>query len=119
VSDQGAGRGVAARDVLREIDEQLHRLDREERALGQERERLLAARVALTGKAGGGPVRGKRITQDDIAAFLTEHPGVLPAAIAQALEVPVTNISAHLYRAKGERFERREDGWHLLSEPKD
>jgi hypothetical protein len=116
VSDQGRGRGVAARGVLREIDEQLNRLDNEERALGDERQRLLAARVALTGKAGGGPARGKRITQDDIAAFLAEHPGALPAQIAETLEVPVTNVSTHLYRAKGERFERREDGWHLLSE---
>ena len=108
-------RGVAARGVLREIDQQLDRLDREEKALASERERLLAARVALTGKAAAGPARGKRISQDDIAAYLGEHPGALPAQIAEALGVPVTNVSTHLYRAKDARFARRDDGWHLIS----
>jgi hypothetical protein len=107
--------GRATRGVVRQIDEQLSRLDKEERALGLERERLNAARAALTGKASVGPARGKRISQDDIAAFLAEHPGALPAQVAEALEVPVTNVSTHLYRAKGMRFERREDGWHLAS----
>jgi hypothetical protein len=115
VSDRDRVRGVAARGVLREIDQQLNRLEREERALGRERERLLAARVALTGRAAAGPARGKRISQDDIAAFLAEHPGSLPAQIAGALGVPVTNVSTHLYRAKDGRFVRREDGWHLIS----
>jgi DNA-directed RNA polymerase specialized sigma24 family protein len=55
-------------------------------------------------------VRGKRISQDDIALFLRDHPGSLPARIADGLGVPVTNVSAHLYRAKGERFERKGDG---------
>lgn len=115
MSEKGRERGVAARGVLREIDQQLSRLNREEQALGRERERLLAARVALTGKRSGAPGRGKRVTQDDIAAYLAEHPGSLPAQIAQALGVPVTNVSAHLYRAKGERFARKSDGWHLTS----
>jgi hypothetical protein len=115
VNDRERARGVAARGVLREIDQQLQRLNREEQALGRERESLLAARAALTGKAGAGPARGKRITQDDIASYLAGHPGSLPAQIAQALDVPVTNISTHLYRAKDERFERRKDGWHLIS----
>lgn len=73
------------------------------------------AKAALTGKASAGPARGKRISQDDIATFLRDNPGSLPARIAEALGVPVTNISAHLYRAKGERFERKGDGWHLVS----
>jgi hypothetical protein len=108
-------RGVAARGVIREIDQQLNRLSREEKSLVSERERLLAARAALTGKGGAGPARGKRITQDDIAAYLGEYPGSLPAQIAEALGVPVTNISTHLYRAKDTRFQRLEDGWHLIS----
>lgn len=115
MSDRERVRRVAARGVLREIDQQLNRLQREEQALGRERERLLAARVALTGKAGAGPARGKRISQDDIAAFLAAHPGSLPAQIAQALGVPVTNVSTHLYRAKDTRFQRRSDGWHVIS----
>jgi hypothetical protein len=115
VNDRRHTRGIAARGVAREIDQQLNRLNREEKALGRERERLLAARAALTGKAGAGPARGKRISQDDIASFLAEHPGSLPAQIAQALDVPVTNVSTHLYRAKGERFERGKAGWYVIS----
>lgn len=115
MSDRENSRGVAARGVLREIDQQLNRLDQEEKALSDEREQLLAARAALAGKAAAGPARGKRITQDDIAAYLTENPGSLPAQVAEALGVPVTNVSTHLYRLKGKRFARREDGWHVLS----
>jgi hypothetical protein len=108
-------RGLGARGVVREIDEQLTRLDKEEKALAVERGRLLAAKSALTGRASVGPSRGKRISQDDIAAHLTAHPGSSPSQIASALGVPVTNVSTHLYRAKGERFERKKDGWHLRS----
>jgi hypothetical protein len=115
VSSPRDTRGLGARGVVREIDEQLTRLNREEKALAAERGRLLAAKSALTGKASVGPARGKRVSQDDIAAYLREHPGSLPAQIAGALGVPVTNVSAHLYRAKGERFERGKDGWRLRS----
>jgi hypothetical protein len=115
VSNKDNVRGVAARGVAREIDQQLNRLSREEKALGRERDRLLAARAALTGRAGAGPARGKRISQDDIASFLAKHPGSLPAQIAQALDVPVTNVSTHLYRARDKRFERGKDGWYLIS----
>ena len=115
MSDQKDPRGLGARGVVREIDQQLNRLDKQEKALGRERGRLLTARAALTGKASIGPARGKRISQDDIAVYLREHPGSLPAQIAGALGVPVTNVSAHLYRAKGERFERGRDGWRLRS----
>lgn len=105
----------AARGVVREIDQELKRLNKREEALAAERERLLTARAALTGRASVGPARGRRISQDDIAAFLAEHPASWPAQIAAALEVPVTNVSAHLYRGKGERFERLKDGWHIHS----
>jgi len=115
VSSPRDTRGIGARGVVREIDEQLGRLDREEKALAAERGRLLAAKAALAGKASVGPSQGKRTSQDDIAAYLREHPGSLPARIAGALGVPVTNVSAHLYRAKDTRFQRRDDGWHLLS----
>jgi len=105
----------SARGVVREIDQQLSRLAKRESELERERERLLSARAALTGRAGAGPSRGRRITQDDVAAYLAEHPGSWPAQIAQALDVPVTNVSTHLYRGKQGRFERRADGWHLHS----
>ena len=106
---------VGARGVVREIDQELRRLQRREAELSAERARLLSARAALTGRASVGPSRGRRISQDDIAEFLAEHPGSWPAQIAEALGVPVTNISAHLYRGKGERFARLENGWHLHS----
>ena len=78
-----------------------------------ERERLLRARAALTGEPSKEAARVKRVSQDEIAAFIEAHPGSLPAQIAEGLGVPVTNVSAHLYRAKGERFERRKDGWYV------
>jgi hypothetical protein len=107
--------GRSARSVVRGIDEEIKSLERREKALAAERQRLLSARAALTGRAGAGPSRGRRITQDDVAAYLSEHPGSWPAQIADALDVPVTNVSTHLYRGKRDRFERRADGWHVHS----
>jgi hypothetical protein len=107
-------RGV--RGVISGIDEQLDRVAREQKALLAERERLLAARAALTGRAGAGPARGKRISQDDVAAYLAEHPGSTASQVAEALGVPATNVSTHLYRAKDVRFQRKSDGWYVLSE---
>lgn len=111
--------GHSARGVVREIDQELSRLEKREKALAEERERLLSARAALTGKAGAGPARGRRISQDDVADYLAEHPGSWPADIADALDVPVTNVSTHLYRGKRTRFERREDGWRVSSDESD
>lgn len=105
-------RGV--RGVVRGIDEQLARVAREEKALGTERERLLAARAALLGRASAGPSRGKRISQDDVAAYLAENPGSTASQIAEELDVPATNVSTHLYRAKDTRFQRKDDGWYVL-----
>jgi hypothetical protein len=115
----GDPHGGSARGVVREIDQELSRLEKREKALAAERERLLSARAALTGKAGAGPARGRRISQDDVADYLVEHPGSWPADIAQALDVPVTNVSTHLYRGKRTRFERREDGWRVSSDESD
>lgn len=106
-------RGV--RGVVRGIDEQLERVAREEKVLGSERERLLAARAALLGKASAGPARGKRISQDDVASYLAEHPGSTASQMAEALGVPATNVSTHLYRAKDVRFRRQADGWYVIS----
>lgn len=115
MSEQSDARGRGVRGVMHGIDAQLNRLDREEKILVAQRERLLAARAALTGGAGAGPARGKRISQDDVASYLVEHPGSSPSQIAQALGVPTTNVSTHLYRAKGVRFARKEDGWYVAS----
>jgi hypothetical protein len=107
--------GHGARGVVREIDQQLEHIEKGlsgYEPLLSERDRLLAARAALTGEK---PSRGgkARISQDDVAAFLAEHPDSWPADIAAALDVPVTNVSAHLYRGKTTRFERGEQGWGL------
>ena len=119
MSDQRRPLGRGARGVMREIDQELERIDKGlsgYEGLLRERERLLAARAALSGT---GPVKGSakgRISQDDVAAYLAEHPDSWPAEIAAALGVPVTNVSAHLYRGKRDRFDRGTDGWRVRSE---
>jgi hypothetical protein len=101
---------------MREIDQELERINKGlsgYEPLLRERERLLAARAALTGSAPQtGGARG-RTSQDDVAAFLVDHPDSWPADIAQALGVPVTNVSAHLYRGKNTRFRRGPNGWSV------
>jgi hypothetical protein len=112
-SGRGVGRG--ARAVVREIDQELERIEKGlsgYEPMLRERERLLAARAALTGEEPAGSGKA-RTSQDDVAAFLAEHPDSWPADIASALGVPVTNVSAHLYRGKRTRFERGEQGWRL------
>jgi DNA-directed RNA polymerase specialized sigma24 family protein len=106
------------RGVVREIDAQLERVDRGLAGYEQlvnERRALLAARAALTGERAPDTSARSRTSQDEVAAYLLEHPGSLPAEIAAALRVPVTNVSAHLYRGKQTRFERGEDGWRVRS----
>jgi len=106
------GRGT--RGVMREIDQELERINKGlsgYEPLLRERERLLAARAALTGTASEKAAGKGRTSQDDIAAFLAEHPDSWPADIAAALGVPVTNVSAHLYRGKNTRFRRGPNGW--------
>ncbi|HWY91095.1 MAG TPA: hypothetical protein VNY31_10530 [Solirubrobacteraceae bacterium] len=103
-----------ARGVIHQIDQELARVQKGlsgYEPLLRERERLLRARAALTGE----PVRSARArtSQDEVAAFLAEHPGSSPGDIAAALGVPATNVSAHLYRGKSTRFERGSDGWRL------
>ena len=55
----------------------------------------------------------EQITQDEVAAYLAEHPGSRPGEIAAALKVPPGRVSAHLYRAKATRFVSRAEGWYL------
>ena len=114
----GMGAG-SSRGVLREIDERLAVLDGELAVLHQlaeERARLVAARAALTGKPEQ-PLQPdavpRRLTRDQIADYLRAHPGSKAGAIARAFEVPLTNVSQHLYRGKRGLFEARGDGWHL------
>jgi hypothetical protein len=114
----GASRGVigrASRGVVAEIDERLKTLEQELSAHEQllaERERLRAARATLLGET---PT--SQISQQDIAAYLGEHPGAKPRDIAGALGVSSGRVSAHLYRAKTTRFVSRPDGWYLREQP--
>ncbi|HTZ62762.1 MAG TPA: hypothetical protein VMB51_01515 [Solirubrobacteraceae bacterium] len=107
--------GKGSRGVVAEIDERLKNLERELAAHEQllaERDRLHAARATLLGETPTG-----NVSQDDIAAYLTEHPGSRPREIAAALGVSAGRISAHLYRAKRTRFVSRPDGWYLRERP--
>jgi len=106
--------GRASRGVVAEIAEKLKTLDEQlaaQQELLDERERLRAARSTLLGEGPAG-----QISQDDVAAYLAEHPGARPGEIAQALGVSSGRVSAHLYRAKHTRFVSRGDGWHLRAQ---
>jgi DNA-directed RNA polymerase specialized sigma24 family protein len=112
VADRSRELGVASRGVVDEIDRKLAALDGElarYEELAGERERLRSARAALLGEGTTAP----RISQDDVAAYLAEHPGTRAGEIAQALGVPLPRVSSHLYRGKHTRFVSREDGWYL------
>jgi hypothetical protein len=102
----------SARSVVREIDQALKRLEKWQKAAASEQQLLLAARAVLV--APGGRSRGRRrVSQEDIASYVADHPGSSPAQIADALDAPATNVSTHLYRGRDTRFVRRGDGWHL------
>ena len=105
--------GRATRGVLGELDERLAALEGQLRAYDElvaERDRLLRARATLTGER---PPAKARVSQDEVAAYLAEHPGSRAKQIADALDVQLAAISSHLYRGKGRRFESRDDGWHV------
>jgi len=97
---------------MREIDQELKRLDKWERAATGERAVLLSARAALA--AGTGAHRG-RVSQADVTSYLTDHPGSWPAQIADARQTSTTNVSNHLLRGRYTRYEHRGDGWYLRS----
>lgn len=109
--------GKASRSVVAEIDGRLKSLDEQLAAheeLLRERERLRAARATLLGEGPAG-----QISQDDVAAYLAEHPGARPGEIAEVLGVSSARVSAHLFRGKTTRFVSRSDGWHLRSSKRD
>jgi DNA-directed RNA polymerase specialized sigma24 family protein len=116
MSGPGRAPNGSAASVMREIDQELERLRRYEHALARERQLLLSARAALSGTASSvSQARRRRLSRDEVADYLAEHPGSSPAQIAEALQVPTTNVSTHLYRGRHTRYERHEDGWHVRS----
>jgi hypothetical protein len=113
-----ADKRSGVRGVLAGIEDELDRVDKKLAGYDElvaERRRLLAARAALTGEHGetSGSSGKRRISQEDVAAYLAEHPDSWPGEIAEALGVPVTNVSAHLHRGKDTRFFRGGSGWQL------
>ena len=113
-----AGKRSGVRSVLAGIEDELDRVEKQLAGyedLLAERRRLLAARAALRGErqAQIGASGKRRVSQDEVAAYLAEHPDSWPAEIAEAFGVPVTNISGHLHRGKDTRFLRGGSGWCL------
>lgn len=84
------------------------RIDGEIAELDSERARLVAARAALERD------KPQRFSQDDIAAYLEQHPGSTYLEIAEGLRALPRNIAAHLNRGK-EAGRFRSDGgkWSL------
>ena len=86
-------------------------IDREIKALDRERARLVSARAELD--------RDKplRISQDDVAAYLAEHPGCTYIEIANGLGTLPRNIAAHLNRGRSAgRFQTDGGKWSLTGQ---
>lgn len=89
-------------------------LDREIKELDVERERLVTARAALDGKTVARRAKPRRFSQDDVAAYLAEHPASTYIEIAEGLGAAPTNIAAHLNRGqKAGRFANTAGKWSL------
>jgi len=94
-------RNRPSRGIKAQIENEIAELDRE-------RARLVAARSALERDT------PKRFSQDDIAAYLAEHPGSTYIEIADGLGTLARNIAAHLNRGKAAgRFQTESGKWSL------
>ena len=104
---KGSPSGLA-RAVVREIDRELNRLAKHEKALASERKLLPRARTALIGECGDGS--RERVAQVEIAAYVAEHPGCRAAEIGWAVQAHPTSVEVHLYRGRDSLYEMRGDG---------
>lgn len=113
-------RGGGSRGVVAQIDARLAELDVELARASEllaERRRLLAARASLTGEqAPAADSLVRRISREEISAYLVGHPGARPSQIARDLGVALTTVSQHLHRGRDTRFERRDGGWYALGQ---
>lgn len=101
--------GIAA-----QIEREISDLDNQLARLGDKRNRLFAARAALDGQVVNPQITPRRISQDDVADYLAEHPRSTAAEIAAALGVRVVTVSAHLSRGqKAGRFVNDAGKWSL------
>ncbi len=83
-------------------------IDREVRELDKERARLLAARAELDRD------RTQRFSQDDVAAYLAEHPDSTYTEVADGMGAAPTNVAAHLKRGRqAGRFANTGGKWSL------
>lgn len=90
-----------SRGLIAQIDSEIRELDRE-------RARLAAARAALACK------RPQRISQEEVADYLGEHPGSTYIEIAAGLRSTPRNIAAHLNRGRvSGRFVTEGGKWSL------
>jgi hypothetical protein len=108
VSDVHDGFDAARRaltEQLEQIDEQLRPYEE----LVEARKRASRALAVLDTSA----TIKKRVRWEDIAEYVQQHPGSKAGEIAAGLEVPVTNIYAHLERNADTVFDKRKDGIHL------
>jgi hypothetical protein len=109
------------RALVRDLDDRIKDVDRqlaEREQLRIERRRLLQARASLLGEPKPGSSSGApRVSQEQVADYLAQHGPAKASAIAEHFGVPLGNISTHLYRGKGTRFENTRDGWQL-AQPK-
>jgi hypothetical protein len=103
------GFNAARRGITRELDHVEKELAPYDE-LVERRNRLASALAALD----GGAQTKKRVRWEQVAEYVAQHPGAMPAEIAAALEIPAANAHAHLSRNEGTVFERRGDGWHVL-----
>ena len=108
-------RSGSARSVVREIDHELERLEKLEKAVTSEREVLLSARAALTSNGAAGAALRARVSHEELGAYLAEHPGRSAAQIADALQAAVTSVSSQLHRGKHTRYEHRNNRWYRRS----
>jgi hypothetical protein len=89
-------------------------LDRDIKRLDDERARLIAARAALDGELLSPIEKPRRISQDDVAADLAEHPESTYTEVAERLEASPVNVAAHLSRGqKAGRFLTTSGKWRL------
>lgn len=102
-----------ARSVVREIDRELERLEKLEKAVASERDVLLAARAALTVNGSARQSLRRRVSRAEVVAYVGNHPGRSVAEIVEALQATATSVSTHLHRGKHTRYEYRDDGWYL------
>ncbi len=83
-------------------------IDREIRDLDKDRARLVAAKAALDRD------RPRRFSQDDVAAYLAEHPDSTYTEVATGLGAEPTNVAAHLKRGRqAGRFRNSAGKWSL------